>query len=155
MVPSTSAEKDAHANKVFELKKLSKSLLLNFLELAGILSTNPNDATKKLADLQTIFYNMHQQVNEWRPHQTREALIALLQCQLEKTRNETRALQEVTDSVRRMLVGFAGIQGPNSTTGSSDFPLDATSRYGIDCNLDRSAHARAGELWAVLDETFG
>ncbi|CAK7212771.1 Mediator of RNA polymerase II transcription subunit 7 [Sporothrix eucalyptigena] len=157
-IPPDSAEKDAHASKVFELKKLSKSLLLNFLELAGILAINPRDAADKLADLQTIFYNMHQHINEWRPHQTREALIAMLQGQLERTRNETRALHEVTDSVRKTLVGLADVEDPLSGSGSGNSTAAADSKTAPqkpEQPRAESKRSRQDDVWAALDETFG
>lgn len=164
-IPPASAEKDAHASKVFELKKLSKSLLLNFLELAGILAINPGDAADKLADLQTIFFNMHQHINEWRPHQTREALISMLQAQLERTRNETRALHEVTDSVRKTLVGLADVEDPLSgKNGASQSQtttqtLSATQTSSQSKSTQQTAEeierSRQREVWAKLDEMFG
>ncbi len=95
-----------------ELKKLAKSLLLNFLELVGILAMNPRDATEKLEDLKTLLINMHHNINQWRPHQTREALIALMQTQLERTQNETKALREATENARRVLEGACQHRGP-------------------------------------------
>ncbi|KAL1898472.1 Mediator of RNA polymerase II transcription subunit 7 [Sporothrix stenoceras] len=159
-IPPASAEKDAHASKVFELKKLSKSLLLNFLELAGILAINPGDAADKLADLQTIFFNMHQHINEWRPHQTREALISMLQAQLERTRNETRALHEVTDSVRKTLVGLADVEDPlsakNDTAAQSQLQSQPTSQANsTPQSAVEAERKRQEEVWAALDETFG
>lgn len=155
-IPPASAEKDAHASKVFELKKLAKSLLLNFLELAGILAINPRDAADKLADLQTIFFNMHQHINEWRPHQTREALIAMLQGQLERTRNETRALHEVTDSVRKTLVGLADVADPlaggDAAAATKPATKETVSGPLSAADTERRRHEDA---WAVLDDTFG
>ncbi|CAK7269184.1 Mediator of RNA polymerase II transcription subunit 7 [Sporothrix epigloea] len=156
-IPSDSAEKDAHASKVFELKKLSKSLLLNFLELAGILAINPRGAADKLADLQTIFFNMHQHINEWRPHQTREALISMLQAQLERTRNETRALHEVTDSVRKTLVGLADLK--ESPTGVGVTKIEPDNKAAVLQSAQNIApelkETRQDDTWAALDEMFG
>ncbi|EPE02132.1 mediator of rna polymerase ii transcription subunit 7 [Ophiostoma piceae UAMH 11346] len=153
-IPLAAAEKDAHASKVFELKKLSKSLLLNFLELIGVLSTNPHDAADKLADLQTIFFNMHQHINEWRPHQTREALISMLQAQLERTRNETRALHEVTDSVRRTLVGLAdGSEGTDAKETKEYEENTARTAAGL-IGAQDAEKQRQREIWASMDEMF-
>lgn len=155
-IPSAAAEKDAHASKVFELKKLSKSLLLNFLELIGILSINPNGAADKLEDLQTIFFNMHQHINEWRPHQTREALISMLQAQLERTRNETRGLHEVTESVRRTLVGLAGAEVGEKEDSSTKaaLPKAIHSATADESSLQASERLRQKEIWASMDEAF-
>ncbi|CAK7264049.1 Mediator of RNA polymerase II transcription subunit 7 [Sporothrix epigloea] len=157
LMPADSAEKDAHVSKVFELKKLSKSLLLNFLELAGILAVNPRGAADKLADLQTIFFNMHQHINEWRPHQTREALISMLQAQLERTRNETRALHEVTDSVRKTLVALADLKDP--LEGTVDAGMAAKSEAAVSQSTPAAGikpkQTRQDAVSAALDEMFG
>ena len=153
-IPSAAAEKDAHASKVFELKKLSKSLLLNFLELIGILSTNPHDAADKLADLQTIFFNMHQHINEWRPHQTREALISMLQAQLERTRNETRALHEVTDGVRRTLVGLADGGASTDGTETKEHANKTIRAAAGPTGAQDAEKQRQRAIWASMDEAF-
>lgn len=142
-------------DKVFELKKLSKSLLLNFLELQGILSMAPNDAAEKLDDIQTIFFNMHHHINEWRPHQAREALITLMQTQLEKTQNETRALREATDNARNALVGLASIEIPVEAellepTSSGPGPEGWGEKERKEAERMRNA-----EVWAAMDEMFG
>ena len=61
------------------LLKLTKSLLLNFLELITILSQNPNEAVEKLSDLNRLMVNVHAVINMWRPHQAREAVREMLE----------------------------------------------------------------------------
>ena len=108
-LPSTTAPptKDAkHYDRAFELKRLAKSLLLNFLELAGTLSIAPTDAAAKIADLRTIFINIHHILNEYRPHQARESAIELMQDHLDRTRRETVAIRTQVDKARRVLEGL-------------------------------------------------
>src|SRR5690348_8167674 len=77
-VEESAAGKDGkRIDTAFELKRQAKSVLLNFLELTGILYQSPSDAAEKLEDIRTLFINMHHNINAWRPHQTREALITL------------------------------------------------------------------------------
>lgn len=128
------------------------------MELAGILAINPGDAADKLADLQTIFFNMHQHINEWRPHQTREALISMLQAQLERTQTETRALHEVTDSVRKTLVGLADVEDPLSAKNRATAQSQSQTALQPKSTPQSAAEAerkRQEEVWAALDETFG
>lgn len=103
---------------------------------------------------------MHQHINEWRPHQTREALISMLQAQLERTRNETRALHEVTDSVRKTLVGLADVEDPlsgrNGAEAQSQSQSQTTSQTKFTPQSAAEAErSRQEEVWAALDETFG
>ncbi|POR32629.1 Mediator of RNA polymerase II transcription subunit 7, partial [Tolypocladium paradoxum] len=90
--PSPSKEAK-HYDRAFELKKLAKSLLLNFLELAGTLSRSPAAAAAKTQDLRTLFINMHHILNEYRPHQARESAMELMQDHLDRTRAETVAIR--------------------------------------------------------------
>ncbi|CAI4220108.1 unnamed protein product [Parascedosporium putredinis] len=83
-----------HQDRAFELKRLAKSLLLNFLELLGILSIDPKQAEEKVDDLRTLFINFHHILNEYRPHQARESTIALMQEHLDRTRAETAAIRK-------------------------------------------------------------
>lgn len=59
------------------------SLLLNFLELIGILSIDPIKYDKKIHDINLILININHLLNTYRPHQSRESLIMLLKNQID------------------------------------------------------------------------
>lgn len=154
-VPEASAGKDGkRLDTALELKKLAKSLLLNFLELTGILYESPGDAAEKLEDIRTLFINMHHNINAWRPHQTREALITLLQTQLERTQNETKALREVTESARRLIEGL----GSEEAQGNGALPRpedpDTGGGGGGGSSAKQAQRPREAEVWASLDSLF-
>ncbi|CZR59919.1 related to MED7-member of RNA Polymerase II transcriptional regulation mediator complex [Phialocephala subalpina] len=111
-------------DRAFILKKLAKSLLLNFLELVGIMAVNPGQDPnappppdgqerhlhayeEKIGDLQTIFLNFHHLLNEYRPHQARESLILMMQDQLEKSKAETQGIREMKEKVEGILEGLS------------------------------------------------
>lgn len=101
--------------KINELHKLLKSLLLNFLELVGILSINPEKFPEKVENIRTILVNIHHLLNEYRPHQSRESLIMLLEEQLEYKKQEIENIKEVCAEVREKLqkMNDIYIQGSN------------------------------------------
>ncbi|ORY58442.1 mediator complex, subunit Med7 [Pseudomassariella vexata] len=99
-----------HFDRATILKRLAKSLLLNFLELVGIMSINPGAASPKITDIRDLFINFHHLINEYRPHQARESLISLMQSQLDRTRAETNAIRDVKEKVERILEGLGSLK---------------------------------------------
>lgn len=149
---STSHSNPKPIDKILELKRLSKSLLLNFLELVGVFASNPEAASVKVQDLHTLFINMHHILNEWRPHQTSEALISLMQDQLERTQKETNAIREVTENGRAVLKRLAGIQHPSASASSGN--TDVGAGGGKDDLLVRFEEARRIEAWRAVEDLF-
>lgn len=90
--------------RIDELKKLFKSLLLNFLELIGIMSKNPTLYPKKLEQIRIIMINIHHLLNEYRPHQARESLILLLQNQINAKKNDIKQIELVTQEIRGKIL---------------------------------------------------
>ncbi|KAK6859093.1 MED7 protein-domain-containing protein [Apiospora arundinis] len=105
-----SGGEDKHFDRATVLKRIAKSLLLNFLELVGILSQNAMDASEKVKDIRDLFYNFHHLINEYRPHQARESLIAMMQAQLDRTRAETTAIRDSKEKVERLLEGLGSLK---------------------------------------------
>ncbi|KAI1374426.1 MED7-domain-containing protein [Hypoxylon crocopeplum] len=99
-----------HLDRVLILKRLAKSLLLNFLELIGLLSINPEAANEKTADIRDLFINFHHLINEYRPHQARESLISMMQAQLDRTRAETNAIRDAKDKAERTMEGLGSLK---------------------------------------------
>ena len=62
---------EATLDRTDELKNLAKSVLLNYLELVGIMGVDPAGWQTKVEELRIIFINMHHLLNEYRPHQVR------------------------------------------------------------------------------------
>ncbi|RGP65965.1 mediator of rna polymerase ii transcription subunit 7 [Fusarium longipes] len=144
---SQSESKDAKRfDRAFELKRLAKSLLLNFLELSGTLSQNPSHAEAKVQDLRTLFINFHHILNEYRPHQARESVIALMQEHLDRTRTETMAIRTQVDKARRVLDGLGSLSVPNLPKALGQRTDEETS--------DALAKQREADVWTTTDALF-
>lgn len=146
---SAATDKDAkHYDRAFELKRLAKSLLLNFLELTGVMARSPADAEAKIKDLRTIFINMHHILNEYRPHQARESAIEMMQDHLDRTRTETAAIRTQVDKARKVLEGLGSldlslIKGEGLAVGGGD-DVDE----GV---VARTEEEREAAAWAAAD----
>ncbi|KAI2617761.1 MED7-domain-containing protein [Hypoxylon sp. NC1633] len=99
-----------HLDRVLILKRLAKSLLLNFLEFVGLLSINVEAGEEKLNDIRDLFINFHHLINEYRPHQARESLISMMQAQLDRTRAETNAIRDAKDKAERIMEGLGSLK---------------------------------------------
>lgn len=102
--------------KIQELHKLMHSLLLNFLELVGVVSIEPQQFHHKIEDLKLILININHILNTYRPHQSRESLIMLLKKQIEKKRDEIKEIDEVSKEVKSTILSLINIE--NMTQGS-------------------------------------
>lgn len=76
------------------LISLARSLLTTFLSLTGILSEDATQYEETVMDLKTIVTNMHDLINQYRPHQARETLILMMEERIEKLRGEIRGIGE-------------------------------------------------------------
>lgn len=75
------------------MKKLNDSLLLNFVELLEILTSENPDASTKLLEIKTIMINFHHLLNLYRHHQGRDTLIYMLKSQIAKKKEQIKNLK--------------------------------------------------------------
>lgn len=85
------------------LLSLARSLLTTFLALTGALSEDPTQYLERVTDLKTIVTNMHDLINQYRPHQARETLILMLEERIEKLRGEVRSIGEAGEKMEGVL----------------------------------------------------
>ncbi|KAJ9144119.1 Mediator of RNA polymerase II transcription subunit 7 [Pleurostoma richardsiae] len=141
-----------HTDRALVLKRLAKSLLLNFLELTGVLGANPGQAEEKIGDIRTILINVHHALNEYRPHQARQSLIDLMQGQLDRTRAETAAVRAATDKARSVLEGLGSIDVPAGGVPPAAAAMAAGGLAGKE--LEEAALRAEREKWAAIDAEF-
>lgn len=75
------------------------------------LAVDPAGYAVKWDELHELFQNAHAVVNEYRPHQARETLIAMMEEQVKRAREEGRGAREMVERVKSVLGGLAGGDG--------------------------------------------
>ncbi|KAF2149561.1 mediator of RNA polymerase II transcription subunit 7, partial [Myriangium duriaei CBS 260.36] len=140
-----------------KLMALSRAILLNFLELVGIMSNDPESSPEKIEDLQTLFYNTHDLINQYRPHQARESLIMMMEDQLKRSKDEITAVKESRGRMLELLKGIKEVGEGQSQTENGASLANGTNGYlnsdADGATLERKARQRA--QWAALDAEFG
>ncbi|CAI7585391.1 hypothetical protein PCG10_001623 [Penicillium crustosum] len=132
-------------NHAYYLLKISKSLLLNFLEFTGILSVSPEQFESKVEDLRNLFINAHHLLNLYRPHQARESLIMMMEEQLNHSREEMRQMDKVKEEVESLLEQLQAEGSRVSATGSEDDTDQAKA-------LKEKADEHSRLIWDLLDK---
>lgn len=134
-----------HSSRALILKRLAKSLLLNFLELVGIMSVNPEQYAEKVQDIRVLFINFHHLLNEYRPHQARESLILMMQDQLDKSRAETAGILAMKEKVEGILEGLS--QAKLAEVSEESILNTAESKEDLEED--------GKEVWDELEREFG
>jgi len=134
------------------LLSLAKSQLLTFLGLVGTLSQNAEKYDTFTRDLETITSNMHDLINQYRPHQARETLILMMEERVEKMRAEIKAIAEAKAKARRLMEELRD-DGERSLGGDAVFAAEDQSsrRQQVDAASRRKAKQRSA--WAAIEET--
>ncbi|KAJ5925012.1 Mediator complex subunit Med7 [Penicillium verhagenii] len=141
--PSQSSQSQQPLSHAYYLLKISKSLLLNFLETVGILSVSPEQFEPKIEDMRNLFINAHHLLNLYRPHQARESLIMMMEEQLERTKQEIKHMDKVKTDIEGAL---AEIQAEGSRISSTEESADLS-------NLESSRKAEDSRMiWDLLEK---
>ena len=127
------------------LLSLARSLLTTFLSLTGILSEDATQYEETIMDLKTIVTNMHDLINQYRPHQARETLILMMEERIEKLRGEIRAIGEAGE---KMEGAFKGL----NETGESQAKTESNEHTEKSANEDAggSEKQRQRAAWEAL-----
>ncbi|OQE75025.1 hypothetical protein PENNAL_c0074G03251 [Penicillium nalgiovense] len=147
--PAVGTEQDSQPspplNHAYYLLKISKSLLLNFLEFTGILSVSPEQFESKVEDLRNLFINAHHLLNLYRPHQARESLIMMMEEQLNHSREEMNQMDRVKAEVEAVLEQLQAEGSCVNATGSDNDTDQAKA-------LKEKADEHSRLIWDLLDK---
>ncbi|KAJ6177683.1 hypothetical protein N7519_008144 [Penicillium mononematosum] len=144
-VPNRTHSPRPPLNHAYYLLKISKSLLLNFLEFTGILSVSPEQFESKVEDLRNLFINAHHLLNLYRPHQARESLIMMMEEQLNHSREEMNQMDKVKAEVEAVLEQLQAEGSCVGATGSDDDTDQAKA-------LKEKADEHSRLIWDLLDK---
>ncbi|OWB56528.1 hypothetical protein B5S28_g2433 [[Candida] boidinii] len=89
--------------RINELKKMTKSLLLNFLEFIGIISKNPTYAQEKIENIRVILINIHHLLNSYRLHQSRESLILKFEQKISEDLKSIKKINDTCDLMEKQI----------------------------------------------------
>lgn len=139
-----------------ELQKLSRSVLLNYLALLDTLTADPAEYIQHFYGLATLFNNMHAVINDYRPHQARATLRAMMENQCRRREDMIDVLQSHFDAVDEALQQCVSSILPRADTHYSQFEKttaheDAVASLPEDRGLSMyQAEREAARHWAEL-----
>lgn len=130
---------------------LARSMLTTFLSLTGILAQNPEQQQEKAQDLQTIVFNLHDIINQYRPHQARESLILMMEERVEKMKGEIQKVDQAKKNVAKLLQEL-------QNNGIVQALQEEKEEKGVSAVEDASVEkrkARQRAAWAALENEIG
>ncbi|KAK9432417.1 MED7 protein-domain-containing protein [Lipomyces doorenjongii] len=150
--------------RVSELKQLTKSLLIKYLELVGVMGISPEQFPDGVEDIRIILINMHHLLNEYRPHQARESLIIMMEeqlerkhAQIEKTKRACEHMESVLSSLDTMMSARAPnhrleIKEAQSVEGDGMKNIDSLRQEssGTESKLLKQSKERDLLVWSAL-----
>lgn len=144
----TSSSAAASTTRQQYLFRLLRSILVAYIELLGIIAANPvsEHKSQKLRGLLNMVTNMHSLINEYRPHQAREILIAEMQRQVERKKREIEGVRKMGEKVRETLDGFG--KAVKEERGKREDVVVVKS-------VEERREEVMGDMWMVLDEVLG
>jgi mediator of RNA polymerase II transcription subunit 7 len=110
---------DPKLNHAALLNKLTKSLLLNFLELTTVLSLDPTQYEEKMGHIRRLLLNVHVVINMYRPHQARESVKEMLEGILEDGQREMDECDVLKQKVEDFLAGVGTLGESTEVNGAT------------------------------------
>ncbi|KAL9072577.1 MAG: hypothetical protein Q9157_005037 [Trypethelium eluteriae] len=141
--PGQAIESEWTLDRASYLKKFVKSMLLNFLELVGVLAVDPTQYAPKIDHLIRLLYNSHALINEYRPHQARETLIMMMEEQLARKEAEVEGINRMSEKIEEVLAKLGTEEG-DCAMATEDRSDEEMLRQE---NMDGQRR-----LWQLMDE---
>ncbi|KAK4549561.1 hypothetical protein LTR36_006558 [Oleoguttula mirabilis] len=140
-------------NPQSHLISLARSQLTTYLALVGAMSQDAEQWPLYTGDLETITFNMHDLINQYRPHQARETLILGMEERVAQMRGEIGRIGEARGKVQQLLEGLetagGGLGGVEGGVGGM------VGEGGVEDVAEKKRRARQRAAWAALEEDMG
>ena len=146
------ANNSASLDRQNYLFRFLRSILMSYISLLGTVAANPTSEQKdqKLKDIMTLVANMHALINEYRPHQARQTLIAKMEEQVRKKREEVEGVRRMGEKVKEVLAGFGGVDGEDKSGDGGEESMEDGMRAREE---DRRRVQRG--MWEAIGEMVG
>ncbi|KAL9087491.1 MAG: hypothetical protein Q9165_006602 [Trypethelium subeluteriae] len=141
--PGQAIEPEWTLDRASYLKKFAKSILLNFLELVGVLAVDPTQFGPKIDHLMNLLCNSHALINEYRPHQARETLIMMMEEQLARKEAEVEGINRMSEKIEEVLAKLGTEEGDSAM---------AIEHKNDEEMLQGESKDRHRRLWQLMDE---
>ena len=135
--------------------RLTKSLLLNFLELTTVLSEAPTEYEEKIDDIRRLMVNIHAVINMYRPHQARENVKEMLEGMLEDGRREVEGCERVKGEIGQFLEEVEGWREKSKEQSEelmevNGHEIERKEQQGDGFSEEKLQEAK--RLWRLMDE---
>ena len=114
------------------------------------MSVNPTQGTEKIADMQTLFYNIHDLINRYRPFQAKESLALLLEERIEEKRSEIAKIKAANEKFVVELQAMQRLADSLPATFEPDTAAPSLAKdKGVEAQKKRLDAQKA--MWDALD----
>lgn len=137
------------------LRVITHNILLTFLTLTHALASAPSTYAPIWDELHALFQEAHAVVNDYRPHQARETLIAMMEAQVAKGREEGKGAREMGARVKAVLEGLGG-GGEVAVEDSRDVGsmMNGRREHGVR-GREREEDEETMRVWEVVGREVG
>ena len=106
----TTSNRSGRAHATY-LISMGRSILQNFVELITLAQNDPLECAEKIDALNSLFYNAHHLLNEYRPHLARERMITMMEEQVQAKNKKSEETREVSRKCEELLHTLSSSDG--------------------------------------------
>lgn len=131
------------------LLRFVRSIMLNFLELLGIMAMDPQseDRDTKLGDILNLVANMHALINEYRPHQARETLIHMMQDEVDRKKAEIESIRQMKKNWEETLQELR--------RNAPERAVEMAPEVAATISTEEKRRDTERSMWRTMDELLG